>query len=329
VEGLRPLGLGELLDAAMRIYRDRWKVLLASVAVPVVPVVLFSALVTWSAQPDTAIDPLTGTPSFEVGDAAVTLAATLVSTLALLVATSVATAACFRSISGAYLGDAPTWQESLRFGLRRVWAVLGTTILATLAMLFGLLLCIAPGVWAYTVFAFAIPALLVEETGVLRSLGRSRELVRGSFWRVLGILVVATIIALLFQSLVSAPLIALVFTDTPALVQQVVNVAVQSVATVLVTPFTAAITMALYIDLRVRKEGFDLVLWAQRLGADVSGGLPRQPGAPPPPPWGWGGPAPGGGQQLAPPASEWPQAPPPPPPPPPPPTSPPPPPARW
>ena len=115
MHGLRPLGVGELLDAAIKIYRSRWKTLLAAVAVPVVPVVVLSALVAWSAQPDTqTVDPFTQQPVVDGGDLALTFVASLVGTLALLVATSLATAACFRSISGAYVGDDPDWRESLR-----------------------------------------------------------------------------------------------------------------------------------------------------------------------------------------------------------------------
>ena len=41
MEGLRPLTLGEILDASIRIYRGRARTLLLAVAVPVVPVLIF------------------------------------------------------------------------------------------------------------------------------------------------------------------------------------------------------------------------------------------------------------------------------------------------
>jgi hypothetical protein len=70
------------------------------------------------------------------------------------------------------------------------------------------------------------------------------------------------------------------------------------------TPAAAAFITVLYIDLRVRKEGFDLLLLARRLGVERAPGqgppsfLPEAPptgGQPPfwPPPPGWTpGPAP-------------------------------------
>ena len=299
MHGLRPLGVGELLDAAFKIYRGRFKTLILAVAVPVIPVIVLSTILTISAQPRPSTDPTTGLATLDGGDIGLTVAAALISALALLIATSVATAACFRSISGAYVGDDPTWQESLKFGFSRIWSVLGLTVLSGLASLAGLLLCcigiIVPMAW----YAVAMPALLLEGIGAGNAMGRSKRLSEGMFWRVLGIVLLGTILASVFQSMLSAPLVALLFADVDQWVEQLVNGVVQIFTTTLVTPFTAALTTALYVDLRVRKEGFDLMLWAQRLGTDAGGGFPTQPGTPD---WGpgygpSGPPPPGYGQQ--------------------------------
>lgn len=280
MEGLRPLGVGELLDAAIRIYRGRAKTLLAAVAIPVIPVLLFTALVSWSAQPDLSVDPTTGQATFDGGDFAVFVAGLLVSLVATVVATSVATAACYRSISGAYVGDDPNWRESLRFGWSRVWAVLGVTVLGLLATLGGLLACLVGVLVALAFFSVAMPAMLVEGLGPVQGMRRSWRLVRGTAWRVLGIVVLSLVLAFAFQAVLSAPLALIFVLDLGTFLEQVLNVSTQTLSTVLVTPFTAALTMALYVDLRVRKEGFDLVLWSQRLGNAPTGDFPAQPGAP-------------------------------------------------
>lgn len=330
MQGLRPLGVGELLDAALKIYRSRAKTLLAAVAVPVLPVVLFSVLVSASAG-EFQINQSTGELEGDGGDLALTMVALLVSSFAIVVATSIATAACYRSISGAYVGDDPDWRESLRFGFARVFSVLGLTILTLLATLLGLVACVVGVLWPLAVFSVAMPAMLVEELPATRAMGRSRNLVKGSGWRVLGIVLLGTVIASVFQGMLSAPLAAVILADAGPVVEAIVNGVVQMIATVLVTPFTAALTMALYVDLRVRKEGFDLYLWSQRLGLSGATDFPAQPGAPELPP-GWGPapyPVPGGfAHQPYPPGGQYPpqpgyppaggpQYPPPPPPPPP------------
>lgn len=323
VEGLRPLGVGELIDAAVRIYKSRAKTLLAAVAIPTAPVLIFTSLVSFSSQPDLTVDPATGAPNFDGGDLALFSAGFIVSLVASLVAGSIAAAACFRSISGAYVGDDPDWRESLRFAWSRFGSVLGLTLLTTLATLAGMLACLVGVAVPLAFLSVAVPALLVEGLGVGGAMGRSWNLVKGTFWRVLGIVLLSLLLGVAFQAALSSPLAVLFFVDVNPVVQQVLTAVVSIVSTVLVTPFSAALTMALYVDLRVRKEGFDLVLWAQRLGNAPTEGFPAQPGVPVFP-TGFGP-----GPTAWPPAAPYPGAPPgpggglppPPPPPPPPPTS--------
>lgn len=58
----------------------------------------------------------------------------------------------------------------------------------------GFVLLIVPGVILFTWFSLAAPVAEIEHLGVRASFARSRSLVRGSFWRVLGILVPVMII---------------------------------------------------------------------------------------------------------------------------------------
>ena len=60
----------------------------------------------------------------------------------------------------------------------------------------------------------ALPALVIERTGVFGALGRSRALVRGRFWAVLGLLVLAFLVTLFSAGLVGA--IAGAFAAPPA-----------------------------------------------------------------------------------------------------------------
>jgi hypothetical protein len=89
-------------------------------------------------------------------------------------------------------------------------------------------------------------------------MGRSIELTRTHFFHVLGVVVSASLIGALVN-------IALVVAlnvwsargaSAAALVaaQSVVNI----IASVLTTPFVAAATVALYFDLRIRDEAFDV-----------------------------------------------------------------------
>jgi hypothetical protein len=316
MQNLRPLTLGELLDAAFKIYRGRAKTLMLAVAVPMLPVLVLQTLITWSTQPDN-YNPFdfnqasTATP--DPGQALLQMTGALIGALLVIVGSSLATAACFRAVSDAYLGDSVTWRESLAFARTRIWSVIGLTILTSLATMLGLVGCIVGVLVPITWFAVAMPALLLEGVGPAAAMGRSRALTAGRFWPVLGAVLVAGLLASVLQGVLTAPAIALYFTDLPSVVAEGVQAVFSLVSLILVTPFTAAFTMALYVDLRVRREGFDLYLWAQKLGVDASGGFPDQPGHNP---MAFGGfPAPGSHPPPPPPPIGGSDLPPPPPPP--------------
>lgn len=265
---LRPLSVGELLDAAIRTYRERFKALVSAVAVPVIPVVILQTLVAWSVAPE-GTDPLSApeaSATIDAGQLWLQLAGSLANVVAVLIGTALATAACFRVLSAAYVGGEVGWRESLAFARTRLVSVIGLTLLTGFGTVLGFLLCIVPGVLAFTWWSVATPALLMEGLGTFDAMRRSKHLAKQRFWPVLGAVLLSSLLAGIFQGMVSAPLIGLMFTDVSGVLLYVVQGVVNLIALVLVTPFTAAFTLALYVDLRVRFEGFDLYLWANRSG---------------------------------------------------------------
>jgi hypothetical protein len=70
-------------------------------------------------------------------------------------------------------------------------------VLLFLAMLVGTLLLILPVFLVITIWGIVIPVIAVERRGVFAAFDRSRQLVRGSGWRVLGVVVLLGMIFLL------------------------------------------------------------------------------------------------------------------------------------
>ena len=105
------------------------------------------------------------------------------------------------------------------------------------------------------IWSFATHAVVIENRDVFSAFGRSRELVRGNWWRVFGIglvflLIVISIIAIVF--LVST-VVGLIF-NPGTLVFSILS----GVVGALLSPVYYIASTLLYIDLRVRKEGYDL-----------------------------------------------------------------------
>jgi hypothetical protein len=341
---LRPLALGEILDVSIKICLAHWRTLIKAVLVVVVPVQILSTIVnadytvdSFDLGTDTSQTPQESLEQLNQYLGGLAIAAIL-QALAILLAT----AACLRAIAQAYLGEDADWRASLSYALKLVPSLLLLTLLYGLGLLLGFLLLIAPGIWLYVAWAFATPVLLVEGLRGRKALGRSFGLVKGRWWRTCGVLIVGFILAAIVSTIVQGVFLVgiLVGEDNDTLVL-VLSAIAGVVGLAISTPFQAAVLTVLYFDLRVRKEGFDLELLAQEIGATVQPGAPgavaaaRAPagvvpapaeidrsGAPywPPPP-GWRPPPSGDAGSVPPPAPgppmHWPapQAPPPVPPP--------------
>lgn len=299
---LRPLSIGEILDVAIKIYQARFAHLVMAVAVVVGPVSLVGALIQASAAPDTdefltTTDTAVGS-SVDFGDFWGLAAGFLLSALLGFIAAEIATAASFKLVSGAYLDTDPDWRESLRFATSRLRSLVWLSIVSGVLMGLAFLACIVPGVYFYGAWAVAVPVLLLEEHRGRRALKRSRELVTGRWWPTVVAIVVATILGSIVSGIFSGILLAALLVGDNALVEAIGQAVATTAASVLTTPFTAAVIAVLYFDLRVRKEGFDLELLARRVGVEPPAGGPPgilppsgEPpqGEPPfwPPPPGW------------------------------------------
>ena len=112
--GLRPLGLGELLDAAIKIYRARWRDLIKVTAVVTLPAVVVETLIRMS----TGSGGLSGTngsvftsstragsTDIQLHQVAVQLGGTLALTVVSIFATALAVGGVLRCVAGVYLGE--------------------------------------------------------------------------------------------------------------------------------------------------------------------------------------------------------------------------------
>jgi hypothetical protein len=303
VPHLRPLGIGEILDVALKIVWRNAGTLVRIVFFVVFPVQVFKALVEWSSLPNKDMANLSGR------DLATLVVGFGVAELLAFLATILASGACYRAITSAYLGERTRWSDSLRFALSRLHSILWISLLSTLAAGLGLILCVIPGIYLWVCFSLAVPVLLTEQIKGGSALGRSRSLVTGHWWRCFAVVLLGTILAGIVSAIVDALVGGLtsVGTTPTDLVSAIGSIVSGTVADLVSTPFTAAFITVLYFDLRVRKEAFDLQLLAQNIGVEPPPGWapptdvrPPTPGGtvggeqPPfwPPPPGW---KPGGG----------------------------------
>jgi hypothetical protein len=99
--------------------------------------------------------------------------------------------------------------ETFAAGRAHLTPVLVAGVIATIAIGIGFILLIIPGLVLLTFWCVIIPAIVIEGKSAGESFGRSFDLVRGHFWRVLGIIVLTVLIYAGFEivlSLILSPL---------------------------------------------------------------------------------------------------------------------------
>ncbi len=232
---IRELSFGEILDRGFRLVRDHVVLLGAPAAVIYVPMSLVLSMLT----PETPTAPEDLMP----------VAASFGVLFALsLVAVPVLWASITYAIGESYLGREVTIGEALHAGVDVFLPLIGTWILAYLAILGGFLLLIIPGIYLTLAFLLVMQVMVLERRFGVRALGRSRELMGGHMLRGFGILLVGALIVSLLTSGIELgvgwiPVIGPIATG---------------LAQALGFAYTSTLGVLLYFDIRCRKEAFDL-----------------------------------------------------------------------
>jgi hypothetical protein len=267
---LRPLSVGQILDTSLKIFTSHWWTFMRIVLYIVAPLELINALVIGTAfDVDDSADTLTD------GETGLVIGAGLFAATVAIIEGVLASAACYRGVTDAYMGRPPEWSESLGFAVRRLGPILWVTFLTLLFTVLGLVALIVGAIFVGVALSVAIPVLVGENVRGMAALKRSYHLVKGRWWSTFGLLVLATllagIVAAIIAGILGAALGAGIDTDSlggSLFVQSIANI----VANVVTVPFSAAVLVVLYYDLRVRKEGLDIELLAR--------GLDDEPAAP-------------------------------------------------
>ena len=302
---LRPLGVGEILDGAVTTMRAHWRTVLGiSLAVAVV-VQLVATIVTglWlpdatdlsalrkdpQPSPDQLMDAMSGT----LRSSGV---AVLVDTLGTVIATAMLMIVVSRAVLGRTVDVGEAWRDSRPQLLRllgllvlvpllvalamfvgavpgSVLLIAGLDVLGVAVLLVGLLAGLVAAIWLWVRFSLAAPALMLEKQGVITAMRRSAKLVRGSWWRVFGVQVLAAILVVIVASIIQMPATFIgamlsgqgvsVFTDPAPSTDWASLIATgigAVIASTITFPIRAGVTALIYLDQRIRREALDLEL---------------------------------------------------------------------
>lgn len=292
---LRPLGLSDMFNGAVAYIRANPKATLGLTTIVVVTAQLLALV--FSLLPFAFASDIAGSIDGDEPNAEVLIAwgasglgSSVTTALSALLLSGLLTVVVGRAVFGADITIGEAWQR-----LRpRLWALLGFTVLTTLgavllvgvvvgivvgvavaadgfvAFLIGaplVLVMIAALVYLGTMLTFAPAVIVLERRDIISSVKRSFSLVRGDFWRVLGIRLLAMLVAQLVGGAVAIPfsiggqIAATASESTAAAMLALVLFSVGgAIGQIITGPFSAGVVVLQYTDRRIRAEAFDLVL---------------------------------------------------------------------
>lgn len=292
---LRPLTLSDIFNGAVAYIRANPKATLGLTAIVVIASQVVALLLSlWpfalTGRFAESLDGDEASTEVLVSWMASSLAAAITTALSTTLLSGLLTVVIGRSVFGSGITIGEAWRR-----LRpRLWALIGFTVLKTLALIvwFGLVVLVivltvavvngpvaflvaAPlvlgailaAIWASVMLTFAPAAIVLERRGILTAVKRSFALIKGDFWRVFGIWLLAAIVAQFIAGAVSIPfsiggqvVLTASATTTAAMISMVLFSVGGAVGQIITGPFSAGVTVLQYTDRRIRAEAFDLVL---------------------------------------------------------------------
>jgi len=235
---LRPRSATELIDAAFQVYRRSPVPFIVAMALIYVPWLGVRLLLKLDVpdRPDQLTAGLVRLAT--IGGAAALLLYCLAGGVGFVLARAV------------YLDEPLDIANAFRRTFTRLPQLLLATIIEFILVGIGFLFLIVPGVYLAAQFFAVRQAILLEDAGPFRALGRSTTLSSGQKLHILGTLILITLLALVVDG-GAAMLIGL----QPS---KALTAVLLTGISIVVYPLFVITETVLYFDTRIRKEGFDV-----------------------------------------------------------------------
>ncbi|WP_428348953.1 hypothetical protein [Mycolicibacterium sp.] len=292
---LRPLTLSDMFNGAVAYIRANPKATLGLTTIVVVATQLLALAVSllpfaFTGELAQAIGSDEPTAEMVIGWGASGFTTSIATLLSAVLLSGLLTVVVGRAVFGAGITIGEAWR---RFK-PRLWALVGFTVLQAagavllIAVVVGIIVGVAvaaDGVVAFligaplvlaliavlvylgTMLTFVPAAIVLERLDIISSIKRSFALIKGDFWRVLGIRLLATLAANLVAGAVAIPFsfsgqiaLAASASTAAAMIALVLFSVGGSIGQIITGPFSAGVVVLQYADRRIRSEAFDLVL---------------------------------------------------------------------
>jgi hypothetical protein len=267
---LRPLTVSDVLDGAFAILRAQPAKVVLIAALFAVPIDLVSAFLQRGVLGGVGFASLfTADPGSEAFAAAEDdggagpVVASLLSYVGPSLVLPFIAAALAVLVAGWYGGRDITVGQALSAAGRSWWALLASWFLVHLLEGLAALACFVPMFFLMPMYVCVAPAIAIEGLGPIQAMRRSWRLAKRRYWATFGVALLTGVVASTLASVlpILPSTLALIIGLDWGWILLGVGTALTSL---IVLPVVAGSAVLIYLDLRIRTEGLDLELDAQR-----------------------------------------------------------------
>jgi hypothetical protein len=248
---LRPMGVGDILDAAFGLYRSNFPLFVGIVAALHIPFAVISYFLR----------------DITLGSSNLIL---------FVVVNPLVTGALVFSVARRFLNQDVTIRSA--YSHVRFTSILGASFFIAMVIgfsvivMFGISLALKgfmagsflflPLIYLLVRWSLYPQAIMVEGFRAISALGRSSDLVKGSWWRVFFV----TALLYLMVSIIRVIPMAIIFLRARSFqTGDIISLTIDTIFNILLNPIFMIGQTVLYFDLRIRKEAFDIEVLSENL----------------------------------------------------------------
>ncbi len=256
---IESLGLGGILDQAIKLVKNHFGLLFGIVAIFYLPVALIQGFVSLAVLPELpAIPTMDDYRAYQEAAAQASIYTTPLAILFGFIVVPITNAAVIDAVSRCYLSKVATIGSSYSHAMKIIFPLLGTWFLQMLAIMGGLILLIIPGIIFAFWFSLSSHAVVIGGESGRAALSRSKKLMKGN---------IGTVFALgMVLGVIQWGIIGGAFFIPQKYVATAVHALLGSVAFV----FSTVAFVVFYFSCRCKNENFDLTLLAENIGLEGS-----------------------------------------------------------
>jgi hypothetical protein len=262
------MGVGDILDGAVKLLRANARTMIVLVTAFVVPFELLLAFLQRNLYGGNSFLQVLSDPTAASAqtDRSSLYGIEAVAYLVFWISLPLVCAGASRVVMASYLGSELKPKDAMRAVWKHAPALIAATLIVHLLEVISLVGLIVAAVFVMPLFMMTAPAIALEDLGPIRGIRRSVSLARRRYWPTVGIALLSAFMAFVLNSVLGL---------IPSTLGLVVGLrwgwlflAVGGVLEAFVTvSFVAIVATLVYIDARIRQEGFDLQVISSQLEA--------------------------------------------------------------